>query len=94
MAGLGLVTAAAVGSAAKLGTDKPLQFAADITAAAAAGGVSDAWLTNLAEVVTKSHNAIETLAVQGSYLLLQASGGTPKDPPSEAVASLLSTGLF
>lgn len=94
LSGLALVAAAGAGAAAKLGDETPLKVAADIEAAATVSADGNAWLINLAEVVSKSHNAVENLAEQGAFLLLQANGGTPKEPPSEAVSSLLTSGLF
>jgi len=92
LAGLPLVAAAGAGAAAKLGTDAPLRFAADIEAAAQSAAPGEAWLTQLAEVVTAGHNAIQDLAEKGSWLLIH---GTPKDPPAaEVVKSLLTNGLF
>ncbi|WDI32971.1 hypothetical protein PUV54_07140 [Hyphococcus flavus] len=93
LAGLAVVAAAGAGAAAKLGNEAPLQFAADIEAAAKAPIAGDAWLINLAEVVTKSHSVVESLAEQGAFALLQANG-TPKSPPAEVVQSLLTNGLF
>ncbi len=94
LAGLAGVAAAGAGAAAKLGTDAPLQAANAIKTAAHAPGGGEQWLIHLADVVSRSHNAIENLAVQGSYALLEASGGTPKIAPSEVVASLLKSGLL
>lgn len=94
LAGLAAVAAAGAGAAAKLGSEIPLKAAADIEMAATVSGGEDAWLINLAEVVSKSHSVVEALAQQGAFIIMQAGGGTPKEPPSEAVSSLLMNGLF
>ena len=94
LTGLPLVAAAAASASAKLGAEAPIQYLAQLQAAATASGLSDeAWLIQLAEVVSKGHNAIEQLADRGAFLLFQASG-TPKDPPQEIVKSLLTNGLL
>ncbi len=92
LAGLPLVAAAGAAAAQKLNADAPLQHAANIEAAAHSAATGEAWLTQLAEVVTTGHNAIESLAESGAFLLLQASG-TPKRSTSEFVQSLLMNGL-
>lgn len=93
IAGLSAVTAAAVSTAEKLGDSSPLQYAAEIEQAAMAANGGEVWLLNLAEVVTKSHNAIEALAQQGAFSLLEARG-TPKLESMEIVSSLLTNGPF
>lgn len=92
LAGLAAVAATATTLADKLGVAAPLQFAAEAERAAASEASAGTWLMNLAEVAGKAHNAIEALALQGSFIILQAGGGTPKPPPPEVVASLLANG--
>ncbi len=92
LAGLAAVTAAGASAAAKLGDASALQYAAEIERAALAPNDGNAWLMNLAEVVSKSHNAIEALAEKGAFVFLQA-GGTPKENPPEVIAYLLLSGL-
>lgn len=91
LAGLPLIAAASAAAAQKLGTDAPLQFAADVEAAAHSSVAGNAWFTQLAEAVTTGHNAIEALAQQGSWLLAH---GTPKKATAEVVQSLLTNGPF
>ena len=93
LASLAVATAAAASAAVKLGGDAPLKLAADLEAAAASPGEGAAWLVNLAEAATTSHNLLEALAQKGAFALLQVGGGTPKIEPSEKVASLLMSGL-
>ncbi|MEZ5893827.1 MAG: hypothetical protein R3C58_11890 [Parvularculaceae bacterium] len=92
LAGLAATLATATALAEKLGTDAPLRYAAELKSAATMQASAESWLMNLAEVAGKAHNAIETLALQGSFVILQATGGTPKEPPREVVASLLMNG--
>lgn len=94
LAGLAAVTAAAASVADKMGDATALQVAAEIERASLASSEANAWLTDLAVVVSKGHNVIETLAEKGAFVIFQASGGTPKEPPAEVVASLLMNGPF
>ncbi len=94
LASLTAVTAAAASVAEKLGDATPLQYAAEMERAAFAANDANAWLTDLAGIVSRGHSAIEALAQKGAFEILQAGGGTPKQPPSEVVASLLTSGLF
>ena len=95
LAGVAGVTAAAASVADKLGDQTPLQYAAEVERAAFAANDANAWLTDLAEVVTTGHSVIEALAQKGAFVIMQASGGTPKgEPPAEVVASLLMNGPF
>ncbi len=91
LAGLPLIAAASAGAAQKLGNDAPLRFAADVEAAARSSLSGDAWLVQLAEVVTRGHTVIESLATQGSWMLVH---GTPKRKTVELVQSLLTNGPF
>ena len=94
LAGLAAVTAAAASVADKLGDATPLQYANAVERAALSANDGDVWLANLAEAVTTGHNVIETLAQKGAFIIFQAGGGTPKEPPAEVVASLLTNGPF
>ncbi|WP_425410690.1 hypothetical protein [Hyphococcus sp.] len=94
LAGVAALTTAGASAAEKLNSDAPMQMAADIQAAAGAQAAGDAWLVQLAHVVTNSHNVIQNLAEQGAFLFFQAGGGTPKKPIKETVVSLLTNGLF
>ena len=85
---------AAASVADKMGDATALQVAAEIERASLASSEANAWLTDLAVVVSKGHNVIETLAEKGAFVIFQASGGTPKEPPAEVVASLLMNGPF
>ena len=92
LAGLPLLAAASAVAAHKLAADAPLQYAEKVAAAAHSSAADEAWLTQLATVVTTGHNVIENLAQNGAFLLLQANG-TPKRSTSEFVQSLLMNGL-
>lgn len=95
LAGLAAVSVAAASVADKLGDATPMQFAAEMERASLAASDANAWLTELAVIVSKGHSVIEALAQQGAFVIFQASGGTPKgEPPSEVVASLLMNGPF
>ena len=92
IAGVAAVTAAAASVADKMGDASLMQYAAEVESAAFATNDGNAWLMNLAEAVSKGHNAIEALAQKGAFVILQA-GGTPKENPPEVIASLLMSGL-
>ncbi|WP_428407471.1 hypothetical protein [Hyphococcus sp.] len=92
LAGLAAVTAAGASVADKMGDASLVKYASAIERAALAPNDGNAWLLNLAEVVSKSHSAIEALALKGAFVFLQA-GGTPKEDPPEVIASLLMSGL-
>ncbi|MFC2951471.1 hypothetical protein ACFOOP_05995 [Marinicaulis aureus] len=92
IAGVAAVTAAAASVAEKMGDASLMQYAAEVESAAFATNDANAWLMNLAEAVSKGHNAIEALAQKGAFVFLQA-GGTPKENPPEVIASLLMSGL-
>ena len=94
LAGLAAVTAAGASVTDKMGDVSGVQYAAEIERAALAANDGSAWLMNLAEVVSKAHNAIEALAQNGAFVFLQATGGTPKKDPPEVIASLLMNGLL
>ncbi|PQA88029.1 hypothetical protein [Hyphococcus luteus] len=94
LASLSALAASAAAVSAKLGTDAPLRLVAEAKAAAAQPVESSSWLVNLAEAASKSHALLETLAQDGSFQILQASGGTPKRATTETVASLLMNGPF
>jgi hypothetical protein len=94
LAGLAAVTAAAASVADKLGDATPMQYANAVERAALSANDGNVWLANLAEAVSTGHNVIEMLAQKGAFIIFQASGGTPKEPPSEVVASLLMNGPF
>ena len=92
-AGLSAVGVASASAATKLGDNTPLVYLEDAKIAVASAVGDEAWLTQLAEIVTKGHNAIEQIAERGAFILLQANG-TPKKPPAEVVQSLLTSGIL
>ncbi|WP_375201577.1 hypothetical protein [Hyphococcus sp.] len=92
IAGVAAVTAAAASVADKMGDPSLMQYADAVESAAYAANDGNAWLLNLAEAVSKGHNAIEALAQKGAFVFLQA-GGTPKENPPEVIAYLLMSGL-
>ncbi len=92
IAGVAAVTAAAASVADKMGDASLMQYADAVESAAYAANDGNAWLMNLAEAVSKGHNAIEMLAQQGAFIILQAGGGTPKPPQAEVIASVLMNG--
>ena len=92
LAGLAAVTAAGASVAEKMGDASALNYASEIERAALAANDGATWLMNLAEVVGKAHNAIEAMALNGAFVILQANGGTPKEDPPEGIASLLTSG--
>ncbi len=94
IAGVAAVTAAAASVADKMGDASLMQYAAEVESAAFATNDGNAWLMNLAEAVSKGHNAIEALAQKGAFVILQAGGGTPKEDPPSVIASLLLNGPF
>lgn len=94
IAGVAAVTAAAASVADKMGDASLMQYAAEVESAAYAANDGNAWLMNLAEAVSKGHNAIEALAQKGAFVILQAGGGTPKEDPPSVIASLLLNGPF
>lgn len=94
LAGLAVVSAAAASAAAKLGDASPLAYAGEIERAAVSPAGGGAWLANLAEAVTWSHNAVESLAVEKAFQILAVGGGTPKKTSAETVLSLLTSGPF
>jgi hypothetical protein len=61
------------------------------TAASAYEGIKQA-LVGLADATTAAHQQLETVAVGVGARVLEAIGGSPKDPPSEVVRSLLGLG--
>ncbi len=91
LAGLPFLAAAGAAAAQKLGANEPLRHVAEVELVAHSAGSDSAWLLQLAETVTKGHNAIEALAEQGSWLLVH---GTPKRATAEVVQSLLTNGPF
>lgn len=92
LAGFPMLAAASASAAKKLGDETPMQLVAEVEALARSPLAGDAWLVQLAEAVTNGHNALESLADNGAFLMLQASG-TPKRSVSEFVQSLLMNGL-
>lgn len=49
-------------------------------------------LVHLAEVTGQVHAAMNAQAIEAGVRILEASGGTPKDPPAEVVRSILGIG--
>lgn len=94
LAGLAAVSAAAASAAVKLEDASPLALAGEIERAASAAAGDGAWLANLAEVVTRSHNAVESMAIEKAFQILAVGGGTPKKTSAETVLSLLTSGPF
>jgi hypothetical protein len=85
----GLFTAGTA-SAAKLGSDAPIQvYNAVQEALPKTGEISGEILVSLAEIIGKGHALVESLAIDASFKLLEVSGGTDKDPPVEMVKSIL-----
>ena len=94
-AGLASLTWAGNAAAEKLGSDAPAQVAVDAkNILAQSGDISGEVLVSLAEVVSKGHAVVEKMAVDASFLILQASGGPKKDPPQvvELFKSILGLG--
>jgi len=80
-------TLAALGTAAKAADGK-------LHAPEASTAYADlqASLVQLAEATSQAHAAVNAKAMEVGATVLQASGGTPKRPPSEVVASILGLG--
>lgn len=91
IAAMPLMAAAGAIAAQKLGDDAPLQHMAELNAILHAPAASEEWLVQLAEVVTRGHNALQSLADQGGWLFVH---GTPKRETAELVQSLLTNGPF
>lgn len=90
-AALPLMAASGAIAAQKLGDDAPLRHMAELDAVVNAPAAGDEWLLQLAEVVSKGHAALESLADQGGWLFVH---GTPKRDTVEVVQSLLMNGPF
>lgn len=84
------------GLAATLAVGASVAKAADAKLGAAEASESfanlQAAMMNLAEVVTHTHAALNAKAAEAGARILEASGGVPKDPPSQVVASILGIG--
>lgn len=93
IAALPFMAASGAIAAQKLGDDAPLRHMAELDAVVQARAAGDEWLVQLAEVVSKGHVALERLAENGVFLMLEANG-TPKRSVSETVQSLLANGLL
>jgi hypothetical protein len=75
-------SATAASAADKVNAEATMKAYADISNA----------LVHLADVTTKAHAALEASVVEAGVRALQLNGGTPKNPPSEVVRSLLGIG--
>ena len=75
-------SATAASAAAKLDADAPAGAYDQIRQA----------LIQLAEVTTEVHAAMNARAIDAGLRILEASGGTPKDPPAQVVRSILGIG--
>jgi hypothetical protein len=81
-----VASAVAAGSAVaiKLGDVAPLAYAEKLVAATQAFE-GEELIVALADIMSAGHAAVEKLAVDGGFLIAEASGGTPKKLVSEVV---------
>ena len=75
-------SATAASAADKVNAEATLKAYADISNA----------LVHLADVTTKAHAVLEASVIEAGVRALQLNNGTPKNPPSEVVRSLLGIG--
>lgn len=90
-AGLAAIGGATSVASAKLSSEKPLEYLANIEAAAVNIGSSES-LIHLAGVVTDVHSKLELMADKAGLLLFYADGGGSKGPPHAEVVRLILMG--